>query len=297
MKNALSNNYKKNTSVIVTFLLPSFLLYSLFVIVPIVLSFYFSLFKWNGITTSSLEFIGLKNFMDAFQNEFFLTALKNTLWFTLMNPVIQLIVALGLALALATYCKGYGFFKSVYFSPIILSSAAVSLMWYFILMPGNGVLSSLLTSLGLDSWNRNWLVDKGVSFNWLIIINSWIYMGYYMIIFFAAIASINNEVLESAKVDGSRGLHTVFKIILPMIKEIVMVTVVLQITGNLKAFDVIWILTKGGPFYQNNVLTSLLFTEMKVFHYGAGSAYAVIIFILSLIFTVISMKMMNRNNV
>jgi raffinose/stachyose/melibiose transport system permease protein len=296
MRTARSFSYYNNTRAAVAFVLPAFLLYVFFVVGPVLQSFYFAFFDWKGMESSRLRFVGLQNFVDAFTNEFFFTALKNTLWFTLANPLLQLTVALALALALATYCRGYGFFKAVYFSPIILSSTAVALMWYFILLPGNGVLSSLLSSLGLGSWNRNWLVDRGVAFNWLIVINSWIYMGYYMIIFFAAVVSIDQEVLESARIDGSSGLHLVRKIILPMMWPIVIVAAVMQITGNLKAFDIVWILTKGGPFYQNNVLTTLLFYEMQAFHYGLASAYSVIVFVLSLVFTVVSLKIMNRGD-
>jgi raffinose/stachyose/melibiose transport system permease protein len=294
MKGTRSYSYYTNTRAAVLFVLPAFLLYAFFVVMPVFQSFYFAFFDWKGMETSRLRYVGLQNFLDAFHSEFFYTALKNTLVFTVANPILQLTVALALALALATYCRGYGFFKAVYFSPIILSSTAVALMWYFILLPGNGVLSNLLTSLGLGAWNRNWLVDRGVSFGWLIIINSWIYMGYYMIIFFAAVVSIDQEVLESARIDGASGLHLVRKIILPMMWPIVIVTAVMQITGNLKAFDIIWILTKGGPFYMNNVLTTLLFYEMQAFHYGLASAYSVIVFILSLVFTILSLKIMNR---
>jgi raffinose/stachyose/melibiose transport system permease protein len=291
---ARSFNYYTNRRAAAVLVLPALLLYAFFVVVPVVQSFVFAFFDWKGMESSRLRFVGLANFRDALASPFFATALTNTLWFTLGNPALQLTVALALALALSTYCRGYGFFKAVYFSPIILSSTAVALMWYFILLPGNGVLSTLLSSLGLGSWNRNWLVDRATAFPWLIVINSWIYMGYYLIIFFAAIVSIDPQVLESARIDGAGSARMALGIIVPMIWPIVIVAAVMQITGNLKAFDIVWILTKGGPFYQNHVLTTLLFYEMQAFHYGLASAYAVIVFLLSLLFTVASLRLMNR---
>jgi len=117
-----------------------------------------------------------------------------------------------------------------------------------------------------------------------------------MIILYAAITSINHDILEAAKIDGSTGFHRVRKIIIPMIWPVIIVTIVLQITGNLKAFDIIWVMTKGGPFYQNNVLTTLLYARMKEYNYGLANALSVIIFVISFVFTGISLKFMNRKD-
>jgi len=296
MRDSNSFSYKKNIKIAFVLLLPALLIYTLFEIVPVLQSFYFSFFDWNGVVTTPLRYVGLENFAELFKNEFFYVALKNTLWFTLLNPIIQLSVALLLALLLSTNCRGYKFFKTVYFSPIILSATATGLMWYFILLPGTGVLSSLLNAIGLSSWDRNWLVDKGVAFNSVIVVNSWCWAGYYMIILYAAITSISQDVLEAAKIDGSTGFHRVRKIIIPMIWPVIIVTIVLQITGNLKAFDIIWVMTKGGPFYQNNVLTTLLYARMKEYNYGQANALSVIVFVISFVFTGISLKFMNRKD-
>lgn len=288
-------SYKSNKKAIIILLLPAFIIYTFLAILPILQSFYFSFFEWNGMVTSSLRFVGLNNFQDLLSYKDFYTALVNTLWFMIFSAIVQLPLAFMLAMALSTFCKGFRLFKAVIFTPVVLTMTAVSLMWYFILFPGTGLLSTLLTNLGLDFLNRNWLVDKGVAINTVILVNAWINIGFYMVIYFSAISTIDQEVLESADIDGSTGLHRVVKIILPMIWDIVKSTVVMQIAYNLRVFDIIIIMTKGGPAGQTNTLATLVYNEaFKYNHYGLGSAISTVIFVLSISLTMISLRYMNK---
>ena len=288
--------YKKNMKAVLILILPAFLIYTILALLPIIQSFYFSFFQWNGMVTAPLKYVGLNNFKDLLSYPDFYIALKNTLWFTILSTLVQLPVAFLLAFALSTYCKGYKFFKTVFFTPVVLSMTAVSLMWYFILYPESGILSSLLTNIGLGSLTRNWLVDKGTAMNTVILVNSWINIGLYIIIFFSAISSVSSEVLESAEIDGSFGLHRVFRIIIPMIWDVVKVTIIMQIAYNLKVFEIVFIMTKGGPAGLTNTLSTLLYYEAFNYnHYGLGSAISTVIFILSIFTTSLSLRIMNQN--
>lgn len=289
------NSYRRNFKAIILFIAPAFLIYTILGILPIFQSFYFSFHEWSGIQGVPLKFVGLDNFKYLLEYKDFLTSIKNILRFVLISLVTQVPLGLLLAFLLSSYCKGFKFFKAAIFMPIVLSITAVSLMWYFILFPGNGVLSSLLSSVGLESLARNWLADKSTALNTLILVNTWISGGYYMTIFFAAITSISEDVLESALIDGSLGIHKVIKIIIPMIWDVVVVTIVMVITGTLKIFDLVFIMTKGGPNGLTNVPASLMFSEAFSYnHYGLGSAISTVIFAISIIFTVISLKIMQK---
>jgi raffinose/stachyose/melibiose transport system permease protein len=169
-------------------------------------------------------------------------------------------------------------------------------MWYFILFPGTGPLSSFLTLIGLEGWTRNWLVDKQTAINTIILVNSWIAIGFYMILFISAIASINQEVLEAAELDGSFGLHRVFRVVLPMIWNVVQVAIVMQITGNLKMFEFVYVMTKGGPDGLTNTLGTLLYNEAFEFqHFGIGSAISVTIFLFSILITIVTLRLMRKD--
>lgn len=290
-----SLSYKRNKKAILVLLLPALLLYTAFAVFPIAQSIYFAFFKWNGIVTVPLKFVGFNNFIELLSNEYFTLALKNTLWFMVLSTVVQLSIAFILALLLSTYCKGYKFFKAVFFTPLVLSLTGVSLMWYFILFPGTGVLSTLMTNLGFENLTKVWLADKATAINSIILVNSWVNIGFYMVLLFAAITSINEEIFESAEIDGSFGLHRVVKIVIPLIWDVARVTVVMQIAGNLKVFEIVYIMTKGGPDGLTNTLGTLLYNEaFQSLNFGVGSAISTIIFVLSISITLLSLKLMNK---
>lgn len=288
------DNYRKNTKAIILFLLPAFLIYTFIEVVPVMQSIYFSFFEWPGIKGVPLEFVGMNNFIHVLGNSEFWHSMRNVLWFLILSLLTQLPVGLVLAILLSTYCKGYKVFKTIFFIPLILSVTAVSLMWYFILFPNNGALNTFLTSIGLEKLTRAWLIDKNTALNTVILVSSWIGCVYYMTINFAAISAIPEEIIDAALLDGAVGIKKILYITLPLIWESIKISVVLIITGVLKVFDVVFILTGGGPNGLTNVPTTLMYDEaFKYSHYGYGSAISTIIFVVSLIFTLASLKLMN----
>jgi raffinose/stachyose/melibiose transport system permease protein len=248
------------------------------------------------MSRSPLKFVGLKNFSDLWTNEYFPMALRNTIWFMILSAIVQLTVSFLLAYLISKRFRGYRVFKVIFFTPQVLTLTSISIMWYFILFPGIGPLSSFLSLVGLESWTRNWLVDKQTAINALILVNSWIAIGLYMILFISAISSINQDVLEAAEIDGSFGLHRVFRVVIPMIWEVVQVAIVMQITGNLKMFEFVYVMTKGGPDGLTNTLGTLLYNEAFEFqHFGVGSAIAITIFLFSILLTIVTLRLMRKD--
>jgi raffinose/stachyose/melibiose transport system permease protein len=291
-------NFRKNPKAIAALILPAFILYVVFEVLPILQSFYFSFFQWNGMVKSPLKYVGLRNYVDLWRNEYFPRALGNTLWFMILSPIVQLAIAFLLAYLLSAAFRGYKVFKTIFFIPQVLTLTGVSIMWFFILFPETGPLSSFLTAIGLGSWTRNWLVDPQTAITTVILVNSWIAIGFYMVLFISAIASISEEVLDAADLDGSFGLHRIFNIILPMIWSVVMVAFVIQITGNLKMFEFVYVMTRGGPDGLTNTLGTLLYNESFEYqHFGIGSAISVVIFTFSIMITVLTLRIMRRDTI
>ena len=288
--------YRKNLLVIVGFLAPAFLLYFIFEAIPVISSFWFAFNEWEGIANVPLKFVGINNFKYLFHSEQFLTALKNVLVYVVISVLTQVPIGYFLAFILNNVSKGMRFFKTAFFIPNILPMTSVGLLWYFILMPNHrGLLNKLLTVVGLKGLTHQWLVDTSTAFGWIIAVTTWCSIGLYMIIGMAALAGVPEEVVESGLLDGATGWKKVFYILVPMIWESVKISVIMVITGVLKFFDLIYVMTGGGPNGATHVPASLLYDEaFKYNHYGAGSAISVVIFMLSISFTVISLRAMRN---
>jgi len=285
--------YRTNKWAIILFLLPTLLVYSLFEVVPIVQTFYFSLYDWNGIQGVRMKFVGLANFTDLFAYKGFDIAMKNVARYIVLSLLTQIPIGFAMAIVLYRFNKGFRFFKAAFFSPLVLSYTAVGLMWYFIFYPNDGVLNRFLEAIGLSSWTRNWLIDPDTALNSVIFVTTWASVGIYMTLAYAAITAIPEPVLEAGMLDGATGWKRVRYLILPMIFETTKISVILVITGILKTFEIIFVLTEGGPNGLTNVPVSLMYYEaFKYDNYGLGSAIGIVVFVLSILLTVISLRMM-----
>jgi raffinose/stachyose/melibiose transport system permease protein len=287
--------YKRNPRTIIAFLAPAFIIYTVLLVLPIFANFYFSCIDWIGIAGAPMHFVWFNNYVFIFHSSEFWISIKNILWFLVLTLLTQLPIGLLLALFLSTQFRGFKFFKATYFVPVVISVTAVSLIWYFILFPNNGVLNGLLTSVGLKSLCRNWLVDKSTAMTTIILVNTWVGIGFHMTVNFAAITGIPEDVLEAAKLDGATGYRKLFYIVIPMIWESIRICIIIIITAALKTFDIVYVMTQGGPNGLTNVPSTLVYQEaFKYSHYGAGSAIAVCIFVLSISMTIISLRLMRR---
>ena len=280
--------YSKKRHIIV-FLLPALILFCGILIAPIVMSCYYSLFNWKGIGAEKL-FIGLKNYKELFTSNSigFLKALRNALLLAAFSVCLQLPLALSLALTLGRGIKGERAFLSIYFMPVLISTVVIGQLWVKIYDPSYGILNTFLRSVGLDNWTRSWLGDKSVALGAVFAPTLWQYVGYHMLLLYAGVKSVPQDLREAAMLDGAADRQVNRYIVLPYIKPIIRISVIFAVTGSLKSFDLIYVLTNGGPLHSTEVPTTLLISLLiQRNRYGMGSAIAVLLIILCFAFALI----------
>lgn len=276
-------------------LLPSLVIYIGIAVVPIGLSMYYSLFNWDGITGKM--FIGLDNFSEIFRDDIFWLSVKNNVIIMLTGLLGQLPIGLLLALLLNRGLRGNGFFRTIGFLPVVISSVMVSLIWGMIYNTEYGFLNSILGVLGLESWQRNWLGDPDWSMLSISVAYIWQNFGLYMVIFLAALQNISNEVNEAAELDGATGIRKVLLITIPMIRATILVTIIYSISNSFRVFDLIQILTGGGPAHQTEVMTIYMYNSAFLSRqFGYGSAVSILILLFSLIVVVIANRVGREKN-
>lgn len=279
---------RKNKLAVCIFLMPSVLLFTMIIIIPIFMSGYYSLLDWDGMTKGT--FIGIKNYINLFTSPSagFMKTLGNALLLALLSVVIQLPISLSLALLFAKGIKGEGFFVAVFFIPVLISTVVIGQLWLKIYNPEYGIINSTLHFLGLDSYARTWLGDKKTVLLAVFIPILWQYVGYHMLLMYAGIKSVPPELKEAAKIDGANQWKVNRFVIIPMIKPVIRICVIFAVTGSLKAFDLIYVLTNGGPSHASEVPSTLM-VDM-IFgrnRYGFGSTIAIFIIFLCFFFALV----------
>lgn len=284
---------RKSKAAIIIGLLPAFLIYAVFAIYPILQSFYYSLMEWDGFT--EMTFIGFDNFKNLFEDPLFWNSVKNNLYVVFASVLGQVPIALFFALLLNCKIKGVKFFRTVGFLPVVLSTVVISLTWSLIYNSQNGMLNEFLRNVGLGFMAQNWLGDTKWVMIAVLVTVVWQFVGLYLIIFLAALQNVPTEVLEAAKMDGASEWTTTFKITIPMIWDTIIVAVILCISGSLKTFDLIYVMTNGGPAHSSDVMALYMFHEtFNNLQYGYGSAVSVFIFFFSLILIFIVTKLLGK---
>lgn len=280
----------RNKKTILMFAGPAVFLYMLVLFVPVVFSISMSFFSWDSLTP--MKFVGFNNFIKMFTaDSVFYTALINTVFFLVISVVGQQLLGLGASVALTSNIKMKNFFKNIYFLPSVLSTAAVGLLWGFIFNPRMGALNTMLTSLGLESLTRQWLVEMPTALFSIGLVVIWQYTGYTMTIFMAAIEGIPSSVYEAAYIDGASKFTVIRTITLPLIKPMIKINTLLIAVGSLKFFDLIYTMTNGGPDHQTEVLASHIYLRsFRMFEYGYGNALSLVLLVLCLIVSLIINK-------
>ena len=282
---------KKNIGYILLFLVPGLLVYSYFVVYPIFDSAVLSTYRWT--TLADKTFVGLGNYRKAFGSSLFWKSMKNSMIFMVGTTVLQVVIGFFLGYLVYLQLRGYQFFKVIYFIPNILPSVAVGFIWSRIFSPSMGILKPLMAAMGLGKYYISPLADPGLALAAIIMAHVWNQTGIQIILFNSGFMGIPEEVLESASIDGATGWKMIYHMIIPMSQESIKMVIILQLTGALRAFDLIYIMTGGGPNHATEVLPMHLFVEaFKNFDYGVGSVVAVVIFVLSMTITAVMRKIM-----
>jgi ABC-type sugar transport system permease subunit len=277
-----------------SFLIVPLILYLIWVIGPMFYTFYLSLTKWDGL--GAPVFIGLKNFGRMLNDDVFWLSLKNnSIWIALF---ITIPVALGLALAMVLnrdipWSKG---FKVAFYSPMVLSLVVCGLIWGWLYNPTMGLINSVLRSIGLGALAKGWLSDPDLVLGAVINVAIWRQVGYVMILFLAGLQSVDSFLVEASKIDGANAWQTFLHVIMPQLRPITVVVVVISIIDSLRAFDLVSVMTRGGPFNQSSVLANYMYIQsFNNYKMGYGAAISVILFLISLVFITIYLSRMARD--
>lgn len=277
------------------FISAALIFFIVFLVYPIFFSFRLSFYEWSGFSPNPFEkFIGLKNYLRIFNDSIYWTSLKNTVYFVALTIIFQNL--LGLLISIFLFygkIKGSTIWRSIIFFPAMLSTVLVGLVWRRIFM-GDGLLNQIIAFFNTGSQGVQWLGNTITPIFVIIFINVWQWTGYNMVLYYAGLQGVNNELVESAKVDGANWIQTVTKVVIPQLYKTISLAIILNIIGGFKVFDLVYVMTQGGPAHSSEVLTTHIyyqsFAQFGTNRMGYSSALSVVLTIIVLIFAVIRIK-------
>lgn len=264
---------------IAVFVVPAFLFYFVFVLIPICYNVVISLFRTDLMSPG--VFVGLENYKNLFNDSTFKKALVNNMLMVAGSLLAHLPLALFFGNMLFQKVKGSHFFQTVFFLPSVICGIAVGLLWKFIYNSEFGLLNSLLEAVGLEGLSQAWLSNKGIALFCIIIVVMWQYVGYHMVIQLAAMKNIPESLYEAARIDGASKWIQFKSITFPLIKHILKIDAVLIITGSLKYYDLIAVMTGGGPNHATELMSTYMFYQgFRTLKYGYSAAIGIILLLL-----------------
>ncbi|MFD2655028.1 carbohydrate ABC transporter permease [Gracilibacillus thailandensis] len=282
------NKVMSNKAVIALYVLPAFILIVALIYGPILITGYYGLMDWDGI--GAMTFVGLENYTQLIQDGQFWQSAKHSFLLAFFST-LSLVPYLAISLILAGKIKGSDLLRKIYLIPMLLSSVAIAQLWVKIYDPNNGMLNSFLTLVGVEN-PPAWLADTNLVLYAIFVAILWQYAGFYIIIYYAALKGIPESLVEAAKIDGANPIQIAYKIKVPLISGVIKVTVVLAIVGSLKYFDLIYVMTGGGPNGASEVIASYMYKKaFDTFDFGYGSAIAFFLLLITLIVTWITRKL------
>lgn len=268
--------------------------YGYIVVWPLLSSFFYSVTDWNGFSPH-FHYVGLANFARVFTDPLFINAIENTVIWTVAAIILPNILGLALALALDKHVPGRKTFKSIFYLPVCLSAVVVGQIWIWIYQPDWGVLNTVLNHLGLPNLARAWLADPNTALYAVILAWSWQQTGLSMVIYLSGLTNIPTEMLEASELEGARGWNKLRHIVLPMLKPATVVVVALSVINSLKGFDIVYIMTQGGPFHSSDTLAIFMYDEsFKKYLMGYGAAISVFLFLITLVVIAIYFRQLKK---
>ena len=270
-----------------SFLLLPLLVYFIFVILPTLNSLFYSLTDWGGYSVD-FNFIGLRNFEKIFTDRLFSNAIKNTAIWLVLAMTVPTLLGLALALALQGKSRVNTLYKSLFYLPICLSPIIIGIIWVWLYNPKLGIVNIFLRAIGLEDLATAWLANPNTVLYAVFVAWAWQQTGLTMVIFLAGLTSVPTPLIESAKVDGANYWQTLRKVIIPMLRPASVVVLALTAINALKSFEIIWVMTKGGPFNRSDTLAVFMYKEsFSKYKLGYGSSAAVVLFVMTLVIIVL----------
>jgi ABC-type sugar transport system permease subunit len=281
---------------ITAFLLPALVFYATFTVFPVLRTF------WNSVHTVLPNkpdvFLGLANYRELLtHDDIFWHAVRNTLVWAVSSPLLEVSIALLLALALYARVPGARFFRVAWFTPVLMSYVVVGIIWVWIYNYDWGAVNAILRAVGLQSWVRAWLGSPDTALPALIFVTTWMWTGFNMVVLLAALHSLPSEVLEAAELDhcgwGAKLWHVIIPLILPTLLNLL----VLSFIGKMKIFDLVWITTKGNPLWSTETVSTYVYKrafEWSTFDLGYPSAVASVWFVIVLVSVLVLTRLLHR---
>lgn len=265
------------------FLIVPLIIYLIWVIGPMFYTFYLSLTNWDGL--SAPEFIGLRNYAKLFRDPVFEISLLNNLKWIVSFITVPVVAGLGLAMALNRDIPGAKFFKASFYSPMVLSLVVCGLIWGWMYQPANGLINEALRAVGLDALTQGWLSDKNLVMWSIILVAIWRQVGYVMVLYLAGLQGVDPGLVDASKVDGCNGVQTFRHVVFPLLGPVTVIVVTISIIDSLRAFDLVSVMTRGGPYNSSSVLANFMYIEaFNNYKMGYGAAISVVLFLISLVF-------------
>ena len=273
------NKVLGNKKSIAVFVLPAFIIYAIFVLVPIGYNIYVSFLQTELMIPS--KFVGVKNYINLFKDKTFTGALRNNILMVIGSLIAHLPLALLFGNILFQKIKGSHFFQTVFFLPSVICGVAVGLTWTFVYNSEFGLINKFLEIIGLESLQHVWLADKNLALFCIVIVVMWQFVGYHMVIQIAAMKNIPLSYYEAAEIDGASKWVQFKSITFPLIKPILKIDAVLIITGSLKYYDLVAVMTGGGPNHATELMSTYMFYQgFRTLKYGYSAAIGVILLVL-----------------
>jgi raffinose/stachyose/melibiose transport system permease protein len=278
-----SRIFNENTLTAALFLLPSLIALALFIVWPIVDSFRLSLYEWNGVDPVK-TWLGAANWTRLVQDGVFWRAVRNNFVIVVLSILVQLPVGMALAVLLDAGGRRFRIFKVLYFLPMLMSTVAIGILFKYLYDPYFGLINTTLEAIGLDALTQQWLSDPNIALYSVIAVICWQFIPFYMLLFLAALGGIPAELREAALIDGATENKYFWRIALPLMRGTIVTAATLSLIGSLKYFDLIWVMTGGGPVNATELMaTYMVKRTFQSFEMGYGATIASALFIIVMV--------------
>lgn len=286
-QNLLQNIFNNERFAGWVFILPALLGTLIFIVIPVICSFGLSFTKWDLL--NPIRFVGLDNYKEIFSEALFFKIFWNTVVFAISTSVLGVIIPLILACILNSKIRGSEFYKTAYFLPFITPMIVIGVVWEWIFDPNIGLLNHIL------HLHINWLYDTHFAMPALIIVSVWKLIGYNMVIFLSSLSGISQSMFEAAKIDGATHFQTFKNVTIPLLSPSIFFVVIITAISSFQVFDLIYLMTQGGPLDSTNVLVYAIYKNaFEYFNVGKASAIAYVLFFIILVLTLVQWSLRKK---
>lgn len=277
------------------FILPALVFYCYFVMYPLINTLYLSLCEWTGVGANKI-FVGFRNYQTLVKDPLIWQALSHNIVWILVTVFVPTVLALILAVLLTTpKLRGMAIFRVTYFMPSVVSLVAVSVVWKWIFNQSYGTLNQVLKAVGLGFLRTSWLGNPNTALGALLTAGSWTHYGFCMVIFLAALQGMDGSLFEAAMIDGANSVQRFFYVTIPLLKNTITLIVLNSLIGSFKVFDLVWIMTQGGPYHSTEVMSTYLYNQAFFMNnVGKGAASAMMLTVIIAICSAVYFKASER---